>query len=54
MNVINKVISKWEINLACQAVNYINDDNMDISATSCFNYSELIKTIVIDRMKIRQ
>jgi uncharacterized protein len=35
----------------CPAAKHMSDDCMDIKAPSCVNYSELIKTIVLERMK---
>ena len=29
----------------------MNDDNMDLKGTSCVKYDELIKTIILEKMK---
>lgn len=35
----------------CPAAKHMSDDCMDINATSCVDYSELIKTIILERIK---
>lgn len=35
----------------CPAAKHMSDDNMDVLGPSCVNYSELIKTIVLEKMK---
>lgn len=35
----------------CPAAKHMSDDSMDINAPNCVNYDELIKTIVLEKMK---
>lgn len=35
----------------CPAAKHMSNDNMDVKAPSCVDYSELIKTIVLEKMK---
>lgn len=35
----------------CPAAKHMSDENMDVKGTSCVNYSELIKTIILEKMK---
>lgn len=35
----------------CPAAKHMSDDNMDVNSPSCVDYSELIKTIMIEKMK---
>ena len=35
----------------CPAAKHMNDDNMDLKGTSCVKYDELIKTIILEKMK---
>lgn len=35
----------------CPAAKHMSDENMDVKAPSCVGYSELIKTIVLEKMK---
>lgn len=35
----------------CPAAKHMSDDNMDVTGPSCVNYDELIKTIILEKMK---
>lgn len=35
----------------CPAAKHMSDDNMDVKGTSCVNYNELIRTIMLEKMK---